>query len=52
MMRNRIVLILPFLQFAIAMVTLWKLEQGPPNLICQPYDTVVICRPHEPHETI
>jgi hypothetical protein len=44
-MRNRIILLLPFLQFIIALVTLYKLDQGPPNLICTPYNTFVICRP-------
>jgi len=43
-MRNRIILILPFLQFIIALVTLWKLDQGQPNLVCMPYNTYMICR--------
>jgi len=47
-MRDRIVFILPFIQVIIALVTLSKIPEPPPQYFCtqpDPYTALIICNP-------
>ena len=49
MMRDKIVFALPFIQIVIALVTLSRLPEPPPQYFCQPaaYD-LIVCNPNGP----
>jgi hypothetical protein len=46
-MRERIIFLLPFLQVAIALVTLARLPEPPPQYFCEQVDTnLIVCNPN------
>ena len=49
MMRDKIVFALPFIQIIIALVTLSKLPEPPPQYFCQqPTYDLLVCNPNKP----
>ena len=49
MMRDKIVFALPFIQIVIALVTLSKLPEPPPQYFCQqPTYDLLVCNPNKP----
>lgn len=48
-MRDKITYILPFIQIVIALVTLSRLPEPPPQYFCQqPTYNLVVCNPNSP----
>lgn len=48
-MRQRITYILPFIQIVIALVTLSRLPEPPPQYFCQPAAyNLIVCNPNGP----